>query len=155
MPNYQDRYQSSLELLKDVEMLCGSSIRTPVPIVEPRSSNINRLIITQGEEVGKQYRLSEFLDGKRRMIRVGRSPHNDIVLKDNVETYVSRYHFTIEHSSNGQYWTIRDGQWLKDAHKWGCSTNGTYLNASPVTQNGQRLYTGDIITAGEFKLKIE
>lgn len=155
MPNYQDRYQSSLELLKDVDALVGSPISTPIPVAEPRSSNIARLIITQGEEVGKTFRLAEFLEGKRRMIRVGRSIHNDIVLKDNVETYVSRYHFTIERSPDGRFWSLKDGQWLKDAHEWGCSTNGTYLNATPVTKDGQRLYTGDIITAGEFKLKVE
>ena len=157
MPDYQDRYQNVLELLKDIEPLSGDFRPTPIPNGEPRSASIRRLMITQGESTGQTFSLDAILSGKGRMIRVGRSRENNIVLreKENEDTFVSRHHFTIERSIDGRYWTIKDGQWLKEERGWKLSTNGTYLNASRVTSEGQRLFTGDIITAGEFKLKVE
>lgn len=157
MPDYQDRYQNVLELIKDIEPLSGDLRPTPIPNGEPRSAFIRRLIITQGEGTGQTFSLEDILSGKGRMIRIGRSRENNIVLreKENEDTFVSRHHFTIERSVDGHYWTIKDGQWHKEERIWKLSTNGTYLNASRVTSNGQRLFTGDIITAGEFKLKVE
>ena len=89
------------------------------------------------------------------MLRVGRGYNNDIVLPENYSTYVSRYHFTLEKSRDGSFWIIRDGQWQKDEKRWVTSTNGTYLNATPVTQEGLKIFTGDIITAGEYKIKVK
>ena len=90
------------------------------------------------------------------MLHVGRKPEdNDIVLPENNSTYVSRYHFTLEKSKDGSFWTIKDGQWIKSERAWVTSTNGTYLNATPVTQEGLKVFTGDIITAGEYKIKVE
>lgn len=157
MPDYQDRYQNVLEILKDVEPMAGTARPTPVPIGEPRTAHITKLVITQGEGTGQSFNLQSLLAGKGRMIRVGRNRKNNIVLRENAneDTYVSRYHFTIERSPDGHYWTIKDGQWVKEERGWKLSTNGTYLNASRVTLDGQRLFTGDIITAGEFKLKVE
>ena len=151
-PNYQDRYQNVLDIIKDLEPLIG----TPGPVIDiERSPMISRLIITQGEGTGSVYNLEHFLKGKGRMIRVGRNSLNDIVLSDKAETFVSRFHFTVECSPDKKFYVIKDGQWQKDIRQWQHSTNGTYLNASRVTENGQKLYTGDIITAGEFKFKVE
>ena len=50
---------------------------------------------------------------------------------------------------------IRDGQWQKSERRWVTSTNGTYLNATSVSSQGIKVFTGDIITVGEFKLKVE
>ena len=89
------------------------------------------------------------------MLHVGREKDNDIILHSTDSSYVSRYHFTLEKSEDGTFWTIRDGQWQKEERRWVTSTNGTYINATPVPLEGIRLFTGDIITAGEDKLKVE
>ncbi len=156
-PDYQERYQNVLEMLKDIEPMAGSTRSTPVPEADRRSPSIATVVITQGEGTGTVYNVQNVLAGKGRMIRVGRSRDNNIVLceKDNEDTYVSRHHFTIERSIDGQNWYIKDGQWMKEERRWNLSTNGTYLNASRVNSDGQKLFTGDIITAGEFKLKVE
>lgn len=155
-PNYRERYQSALEVLQDMKPMIGSV--NPVHKKErlSRNPNISKLIITQGNNLGTTYILSNFLNGHRRMLHVGRKPEdNDIVLPENNSTYVSRYHFTLEKSKDGSFWTIKDGQWIKSERAWVTSTNGTYLNATPVTQEGLKVFTGDIITAGEYKIKIE
>lgn len=157
MPNYQKRYQNVVELLKDIERAFGNVGSVPQSKIESRSTSVKRLVITQGENTGLRFDLHELLAGKSRMIRVGRNKDNDIMLLEkNTETpYVSRHHFTIERSPEGNTWKIRDGQWMKEERQWMLSTNGTYLNASRITSTGQTLFTGDIITAGEIKLKVE
>ena len=89
------------------------------------------------------------------MIKVGRDEANDIVLSDEENVYLSRYHFTLEKSLKGPFWLIRDGQWRKDKRQWVPSTNGTYLNSAQVSIEGLRIFTGDIITVGEYKLKVQ
>ena len=74
---------------------------------------------------------------------------------ENGTTYVSRFHFTLERSKDGSFWLIRDGQWRKNEQRWVTSTNGTYLNATPISMEGLKVFTGDIITAGEYKIKVE
>lgn len=155
MPDYQERCQSVLDILKDVELLAGCT-GPSYPLDRPsRSASVTKLIISQGQETGKAFQLYDIIEGKGRMVRVGRSQSNDIVLKENEDTYVSRHHFTLERSIDSRFWIIKDGQWIKEEHQWNCSTNGTFLNASPVTQGGQKVFTGDIITAGEYKLIVE
>lgn len=160
-PNYRERYQSALEVLQDMKPMIGSV--NPVHKKErlSRNPNITKLIITQGDNLGTTYILSNFLNGHRRMLHVGRKPEdNDIVLPENNSTYVSRYHFTLEKSKDGSFWTIKDGQWIKSERAWVTSTNGTYLNATPVIthsdgKDGLKVFTGDIITVGEYKIKVE
>lgn len=160
-PNYRERYQSALEVLQDMKPMIGNV--NPIHKKErlSRNPNISKLIITQGDNLGTTYILSNFLSGHRRMLHVGRKPEdNDIVLPENNSTYVSRYHFTLEKSKDGSFWTIKDGQWIKSERAWVTSTNGTYLNATPVIthsdgKNGLKVFTGDIITVGEYKIKVE
>ena len=111
--------------------------------------------MTQGELLGRVFLLSELVPPLCRMVRVGRETSNDIVLSELQGLYVSRFHFTLERTADGRSWLLRDGQWLRDERRWAPSTNGTYLNSSRVNHIGQRIYTGDIITAGEYKLKVE
>ena len=160
-PNYRERYQSALEVLQDMKPMIGNV--NPIHKKErlSRNPNISKLIITQGDNLGTTYILSNFLNGHRRMLHVGRKPEdNDIVLPENNSTYVSRYHFTLEKSKDGSFWTIKDGQWIKTERAWVTSTNGTYLNATPVIthsdgKDGLKVFTGDIITVGEYKIKVE
>lgn len=151
--NYQERYQSALEVLQDMKPMIGNVEFYTERL--SRSTTITRLIITQGDNLGTAYTLSHFLTNQRRMLRVGRELQNDIVLPENNSTYLSRYHFTLERSKDGAFWVIKDGQWKKNERRWVTSTNGTYLNATPVTQEGLKVFTGDIITAGEYKIKVE
>lgn len=154
-PNYRERYQSTLDVLQDMGPMTGYV--NPIYRKEHQSRNpyISKLIITQGDNLGASYTLSSCLRNQGRMLRIGRENNNDIVLPENNSTYVSRYHFTLEKSKDGTFWMIKDGQWQKNERRWVTSTNGTYLNATPVTQDGLKIFTGDIITAGEYKIKVE
>ena len=89
------------------------------------------------------------------MLRIGRENSNDIVLSDSKNLFVSRFHFTLEKAMDGSYWIIRDGQWQKNERRWVTSTNGTYLNVTQVPPEGLKIFTGDIITVGEYKIKVE
>ena len=154
-PDYRNRYQSAHEVLKDLELMIG---RVPSRIENDylsRSTAISRLVITQGENWGVGYSLKNYLQNGGRMLRVGRESSNDIVLTDAESLYVSRFHFTLEKSLDGSYWLIRDGQWQKNERRWVTSTNGTYLNVTQVSQEGLKIFTGDIITVGEYKIKVE
>lgn len=155
IPNYRERYQSVLEVLQDMKPMIGNM--NPVHVRErlSRSTSISLLVVTQGDNLGISYALNHYLKNQGRMLRVGREDNNDIVLPESNSTYVSRYHFTLEKSKDGSFWIIRDGQWQKTEKRWVTSTNGTYLNTTPLTQEGLKVFTGDIITAGEYKIRVE
>lgn len=154
-PNYRERYQSALEVLRDMAPMLGG--RRPQMGGErlSRSCAICRIVVTQGDSVGAVFRLDSLLQSHGRMLRAGRGSTNDIVLPERMSNYVSRHHFTLERSKGGDFWLIRDGQWQREEHRWVSSTNGTYLNATPVSADGLKVFTGDIITVGEYKLKVE
>lgn len=152
-PNYQNRFQSATDVLKELES--RFDIGSSQTLQTGRTSHISRLVVTQGENLGAIYNLTRYLDGSVRMVKVGRSNDNSITLPESQDTYLSRHHFTLELSSSGAYWLIRDGQWDKEQRQWQPSTNGTYLNATSVSTQGLRVFTGDIITAGEYKLKVD
>lgn len=157
-PSFKNRYQSVLELMNDMTPMIGDMSRKHVLERKSRSPYLSRIVITQGDNVGASYHFEDLIKSGKRMVRVGRDYQNDIVLVETDNTYISRLHFTIEKSQNGGYWTIFDGQWNKNERRWVTSTNGTYLNSTPVPpkeRGGLRVFTGDIITAGEFKLKVE
>ena len=155
MPNYRERYQSVVEIMHDMNPMISNLNMKHIQEHLSRSHAIKRLMITQGDNLGKVYLLNDYTHGNVRMLRVGRENQNDIVLPESHSTYVSRYHFTLERSADGTFWTIRDGQWQKNEHCWVTSTNGTYLNSTPVSKEGLKVFTGDIITAGEYKIKVE
>lgn len=156
-PDYQNRYQSATAVLRDLEPMIGHISGVIGDEHSSRTSSINRLVVTQGENIGAVYYLDLLLKGAARMVKIGRSKDNDVTLPDDDGTYLSRHHFTLERSATGRYWTLRDGQWNMELRQWQPSTNGTYLNATPVPSAGPGLhvFTGDIITVGEYKLKIE
>ena len=154
-PDYRKRYQSALEVMQDMRPLIGNFSSTYSQERRSRTTDISKLIITQGENLGAVFVLNASIKGNARMLRVGREINNDIVLPEKNSTYVSRFHFTLEKSKNGSFWVIRDGQWRKDERRWVTSTNGTYLNATPIPMEGLKVFTGDVITAGEYKIKVE
>lgn len=154
-PNQKNRYQGCVEVLQDMSPMIGSVNPAFLEERASRKPNITRLVISHGENLGKVFVLNQYLTTGGRMIHVGRETDNDIILTESYTSYLSRYHFTLEKSSDGVFWTIRDGQWQKSERRWVTSTNGTYLNATPVTSAGMKVFTGDIITAGEYKIKVE
>lgn len=77
----------------------------------------------------------------RRVIKIGRDPGNDILIKD--DPLVSRRHAIIEQDG--------DALFLVDKE----STNGTYVNNNPVPKGKKiRLQCGDVITVGKTKLTV-
>lgn len=150
-PDYRKRYQNTLDILKDMSPMLSDCKQGFGTEHLSRSCSLKGLTVTQGNNIGTTYHLNR---GQGRMIRVGRDTKNDIILPENHFTYVSRNHFTLEKSQDGSFWTIRDGQWQKEEHCWVTSTNGTYLNATLVSSIGLKIFTGDIITVGEYKLKV-
>lgn len=116
-----------------------------------------RLHIMQGEEYGRYYDLNELFKGMR-FITLGRNDYfvsNDIKIKEDYSTYVSRKHCTFRYDAD-HYLQIVDGQ--RDIHStsgWARSTNGTFVNSTEVTDKGYYLREGDIITIGDVKLRVE
>ena len=154
-PDYRNRYQSAYEVLRDMEPIIGKMTSRIEHEYLSRSTAISRLTITQGDNWGVGYSLNNYLKNGSRMLRIGRESSNDIVLSDTKNLFVSRFHFTLEKSIDGSFWLIRDGQWQKNERRWVTSTNGTYLNVTQVSPEGLKIFTGDIITVGEYKIKVE
>jgi len=120
------------------------------------------LRIMQGEEHGAAYKLNELIQGKCKIITIGRrdpSGKNIVDITENFSSYVSRKHCTLEVDS--KKWYIRDGQcvaYKRDGQcvkEWKPSMNGTFVNASEVPQTGMPIHLGDIITIGDVKLRVE
>lgn len=113
------------------------------------------LRVMQGEEYGKTYDLSALLSGMNfiTMGRLDKYVHNDIQLREDLSTYVSRRHCTI--ARDGNNFKIIDGQKDNRIGRWERSTNGTYVNSKEVSEYGYYLSPGDIITIGDIKLRFE
>jgi len=153
----RDRIQSASEAMPMVprygDMSLKASVRHHTQTEEKKAEPGTWLQIMQGPEHGTRYQLDSLLaESGRKLLTVGREKNNDIALRDFVESYLSRHHFTIEHTDN-TIWTIRDGQWNTDERMWIDSTNGTFVNSTQITRAGMLLHDGDIISAGDFKLK--
>ena len=117
------------------------------------------LHVMQGDELDKYYRLPEIMQLPQRIITIGRadaSVFNMIQLSEQASTYISRRHCTIEYDDENDIWYIRDGQWDKNnSNGWSCSLNGTFVNSEEVTQEGNKIVFGDIISIGDMKLRVE
>lgn len=120
---------------------------------------INGLLlrVMHGEEHGRVYYLDDIVSKKRNSIllmgRLNMQSSNDIAIREENSSYVSRSHCTLELDYNLGEWVIRDGQW--QSKQWQKSTNGTFLNSTEVNINGSVLTPGDIISIGDTKLRVE
>ncbi|WP_106830225.1 protein kinase domain-containing protein [Parabacteroides pacaensis] len=132
----------------------GSQVEAPKSIV-----NGVMLHVMQGDEFGKYYRLTEIIQLPKRIITVGRADNsvfNMIQLSEQISSYISRRHCTIELDDETDTWYLRDGQWDKEAKdKWVRSLNGTYINSEEVSEEGCEIVPGDIISIGDMKLRVE
>jgi serine/threonine protein kinase len=117
------------------------------------------LRVMQGEDFGKTYRLNELLQGKVRILTIGRNDglsQNSIRITENNGCYISRRHCTLELDYASRQWFIRDGQWdAASPDGWRRSLNGTFVNSSEVTKEGTLICPGDILSIGEVKLRAE
>lgn len=115
------------------------------------------LRVMQGEEYGKVYDLTKMIQNIN-FLTIGRADrfiNNDIAIKEEQSTYISRKHSTIEKDSDGSF-KIRDGQ--RDIHSfdgWHRSTNGTFVNSAEASDKGYYLKDGDIISIGDVKMRFE
>ncbi|MEE1098945.1 MAG: FHA domain-containing protein, partial [Alistipes sp.] len=118
------------------------------------------LRVMQGEEYGKTIRLKELLKLPRRLLTVGRNDPftpNDVVIRENLSSYISRRHSTLQYDDVNMKWYIRDGQWINNTGSghWQSSLNGTYVNSTQVSDQGMEIRPGDIISMGDVKLRVE
>lgn len=155
-PNLKKRIQSVDEVLKILP--AGSCGHVSIPVA-PVNIKINNekgtcLHVMQGDQYGAIYNLSDMVASGNRIITLGREPGNLIILKDDVNFYISRCHCCIEaHPAPG--WIVRDGQWNDQGKQWVESSNGTYVNSIQVGPTGYILETGDIISIGDIKIRFE
>lgn len=147
MPDYRMRYHTVQEIIADMPEMNWSTGEC--------IGDVKRVVITLGADMGKEFILADCLSGGKRMLRLGREEDNDIVLKETLTSYVSRYHFTLEQDKDGVIWYIRDGQWRMEQKQWVGSTNGTYLGSTKVNSDRNVIKVGDVITVGDIKILVE
>ena len=157
-PDFKQRLQSVHDVLRLLPQSQGGGYQQPVRMVQSyipqqRTSGF-QLRVLQGEEYGKVYNLTQMANQGRRLLTVGRQQGNSIYVKSDFSDFMSRFHCTIEMAGPGQ-WAIRDGQWRNEYKQWVNSSNGTYVNSTPVSQNGYYLKAGDIIAIGDVTLRFE
>lgn len=174
-----------LELLPKAGRMKDSYQSVSSSITKPNMQIKNGVLlrIMQGEEYGKVYKLDELLHGNCKVLTIGRHNediYNKIAIKEEETAYISRCHCTLELDYGNGQWIIRDGQWRNDCpialrsrydfpclectsgclpkyhtNSWRFSLNGTYVNSKEVDMNGMPIKTGDIISIGDVKLRVE
>lgn len=160
-PNYQQRLQSTDDVLQLVPPSFESSRTIDDNRVDFQTRIVNGVLlrIMQGEEFGMVYKLDDMLRGESSILNMGRKDHgtyNDIAIKEDNSSYISRKHCTLELDYELGTWVIRDGQWDRfDTGGWRRSTNGTYVNSREVPISGLAFNPGDIISIGDTKLRVE
>ena len=158
-PDFKERLQTVEEVLRLIPQQAGGYQREPVRMVQSYvPQQVTRgfqLRILQGEEYGRIYNLSQIASTGQRILTVGRQLGNTIKIKSDFSDFISRFHCTMELDTSSRQWVIRDGQWQKESRRWVNSSNGTYVNAKPVPQNGFYLSTGDIIAMGDVTMRFE
>ena len=156
-PDFKERLQTVSDVLRLVPQQSSynqQNIRMAQAYAPQQQTHGFLLRVMQGEEYGKAYNLTDLASQGRRVLTVGRQTDNAIYIKSDFSDLMSRRHCTLEMVSPNQ-WALRDGQWLSEYRQWVNSTNGTYVNSRPVSQNGYYLAAGDIIAMGDVTLRFE
>lgn len=152
------------ERLQDVDAVLKTLPFNKEPIFDDYEDNFSTKIVNglllrvmHGEEYGRVYYLDDIVNSKRNSIllmgRMNQQLRNDVPIREENSTYVSRAHCTLELDYNLGEWVLRDGQWQSPS--WRKSTNGTFINSSEVSMNGTIIHPGDIISIGDTKLRVE
>lgn len=171
IPDYTQRAQSVDVLLdfipKKVDVSFNdSTVQMSPPAFQTEIKNGLLLKIMQGEEYGMVYYLDYIVETTQKwVLLMGRrctDVRNDIPIKEDNSSYISRRHCTLELDYDLGEWILRDGQFVTGntgtsnaISKWVNSTNGTYINSSEVTSEGVVIKPGDIISIGDTKLRVE
>jgi len=159
VPDFRRRLQTADEALKMLPAGTGEVVTIGNNVLNVNTDGKLRLRIMQGEDYDKIYCLNDLLNGKSRIITVGRNDgitKNSISITENLGNYISRRHCTLELDSDTRRWFIRDGQWdSSQTDGWRRSLNGTFVNSSEATKDGLQIKEGDIISIGEVKFKVE
>jgi hypothetical protein len=98
----------------------------PPPGAAPSAAREAELTMEAGPDAGHSHRAGD------RALRLGRSPDNDIILRDPA---TSGHHARVERRGD-QFWIVDLG-----------STNGTLVNGEPIQE--KELNNGDRITIGQ------
>lgn len=157
-PNIHNRLQNVDEVLRTLPMGNRPDWQDyPEDSFSKEIINGLLLRVMHGEEYGRVYYLDDIVNQKRNSIllmgRQNMQSFNDIVIREDNSSFVSRSHCTLELDYNLGEWVIRDGQW--QSKQWRKSTNGTFLNSSEVNTDGLIIKPGDIISIGDTKLRVE
>lgn len=161
-PDFRDRFQN-------VDAVLDTVPHVYKPIIEESINNVYQkkvinglmLRVMQGEDYGITYLLDDLIVNKgNSILTMGRSfvgSQNDIQVKEEQSSYISRRHCTLELDYEIGEWVIRDGQWDNGTvvGSWRNSTNGTFVNSSEVCPTGMVIKPGDIISIGDTKLRVE
>lgn len=161
-PDFHERFQTVDAVLRTVPHLYNPEHQeADQEAFQTKVINGLLLRVMQGEDYGMTYRLDDLVAGKRNsIVTMGRMVpglHNDIAIKEEHSSYVSRKHCTLELDYDIGEWIIRDGQFDMGtiAGGWKSSTNGTYVNSTEVSASGAVIQPGDIISIGDTKLRVE
>jgi serine/threonine protein kinase len=159
-PDFRDRFQN-------VDAVLDTVPHVYKPIIEETINNVYQkkvinglmLRVMQGEDYGITYLLDDLIVNKgNSILTMGRSfvgSQNDIQVKEEQSSYISRRHCTLELDYEIGEWVIRDGQWDNGTvvGSWRNSTNGTFVNSSEVCPTGMVIKPGDIISVKENSLE--
>lgn len=160
-PHFQYRFQSVPQILPFIPGVSPTNPPNRNRANDFQKEPINGLLlrVMQGEEYGTTYHLNEMIDNRKHILRIGRKDFdvaNDISIKEDDSSYISRFHCTLEYDMINNTWILRDGQWNPNfTMGWKRSTNGTYINSSEVSAYGEPISVGDIISIGDTKLRVE
>lgn len=160
-PDFKKRLQSVNEVMSLLPQSYNNNAYQPVrqPVMQAyqpqQQTHGYQLNIMAGEDYGKRIDVTKIQKERGGIMTIGRGKDNVIVLKSDIDCFVSRQHCTLAVDEEGSEWLLRNGQWDRNAQKWNPSRNGTFVNSTEVGPTGYYLYPGDIITIGEVKMRFE
>lgn len=146
-PDYRRRLQNVAEVLK---YLPGYD---PAKHLRPAPAKGTSLHIITEQGLASAVPLPQPAKGSGSVVTIGRLTGQAWSIIEIDSNSISRFHATLECDPLTHRWLLRDGQWRDD--QWHTSTNGTYLNNTPISAKGQWLKHGDNITLGTVKITFE
>ena len=178
----QDIY--SVLNIMPISKKCSNAKRNSLTNYNKDISKGIALKIMQGEDIHKIYLLKSLFIENIPIIYIGRDTNdvwNHLQIKEYESSFISRKHCTIEYLQDSNQWLLRDGQSrcecaiglkfqtffpckfctahcidnLQGKLNWKGSLNGTYVNSEKISSQGVLLKSGDIITLGDTKFRVE
>jgi len=153
----EDRFQSAEEIIQAL----GFRPEAARKVIEVKPDALWKLVVQNGEEIGRSYFISNLLEKKdSNIITIGwfneEAPFtNDIGIAENFTEYISNFHASMEYLTEENRFKIKDGQFRSKngVNDWYRSTNGLLVNGKSIDQHGIVLNPEDIISIGDTTLK--